>query len=164
MKSQEELHLPEWGALIVLVVSLCATVAIAFWQNQGIEELKTTPHLILEPNIWITVEGAVEHPGRLEIAKGALLKEALAMVGVQPDADTSKLMLAKSVRKNQKVWVPSKKWVVIEVEGMGKVKLPKGTRLNQLPALVDMPEGVERSQFKSRRLLKDCENIILNKG
>jgi hypothetical protein len=161
----DELHLPEWGAILTLIVLLGVTVGVVFLQNSEMEEPRNTqPHAIVDPHIYITIEGAVAHPGRVKVLKVNTLKEALDLAEPQTDADLAQLPLDKKVRKGQKVWVPSKEWIVVEVDGMGSVKLPRGTRFNQLSRFITMPEGIDRTQFKSKRLLKDREKIFLITG
>ena len=159
-----ELQIPEWMAVLTVMVCLGFTVVVVYWQNGAIEELKqTASHPITDPYLSITIEGAVGNPGTIKVKKGSLLQEALQLAEILPDADLSKLKLDKRVRKGQKIWVPSQKWVVLEVEELGKVKVPKGTRFNELPKLITIPEGVDRGWFRSKKVLKDGEKIILKR-
>lgn len=158
----EALKTPEWMAVLGLITTLGVILGIVFWdKDSNFDAKSTTPHAIVDPHVWITIEGGVEHPGKVKVLRGTPLKEALAQVGLLPDADTAKLKLECKVRKGQKVWVPSHNWVFLEIEGVGHVKVPKGSRFNQLPGLITLPEGVVRAQFKSKRLLKDREKIFL---
>jgi|GEM_PF-2190932 len=162
----ETLHFVEWGALLTLLTVLGATLGVVYWQNRSIDEASIAPnqavaHAIVDPYTTINIEGAVGNPGKLKVLKGTSLKEALTQAALLPDADLSKLSLERKVRKGQSVWIPSKEWVFIEVEGLGRVKLPRGTRFCELPRFITLPEGVERSKFKSKRVLKDREKIFL---
>lgn len=58
--------------------------------------------------IIVTVSGAVKNPGVVQIDSGALLAEALQQVGVQADADLSKLDLTRRLRDGDKIVVPAK--------------------------------------------------------
>ena len=58
--------------------------------------------------IVVTVSGAVKNPGAVELSGGAFLAEALQQVGVQADADLSKLDLTRRLRDGDKIVVPAK--------------------------------------------------------
>lgn len=58
--------------------------------------------------IVVTVSGAVKNPGAVQLDSGALLAEALQQVGVQADADLSKLDLTRRLREGDKIVVPAK--------------------------------------------------------
>ncbi|RIK33565.1 MAG: hypothetical protein DCC52_02925 [Chloroflexi bacterium] len=58
--------------------------------------------------ISVTVSGAVNEPGAVQLARGALLAEALQRAGVKPEADLSKLDLTRPLKDGDKIVVPTK--------------------------------------------------------
>ncbi|MCG3142208.1 MAG: ComE operon protein 1 [Anaerolineae bacterium] len=58
--------------------------------------------------ISVTVSGAVNEPGAVQLARGALLAEALQRAGVKPEADLSKLDLTRPLKDGDKIAVPTK--------------------------------------------------------
>lgn len=58
--------------------------------------------------ITVSVSGAVNHPGEVELPSGALLAEALQKAGVKAEADVSKLNLTRPLQDGDKINVPSK--------------------------------------------------------
>ncbi len=57
--------------------------------------------------IHVNVSGAVNAPGAIQLANGALMAEALQRAGVQADADLSKLDLMRPLRDGDKILVPT---------------------------------------------------------
>lgn len=58
--------------------------------------------------ISVTVSGAVNKPGTIELNAGTPLAEALQRAGLKPDADVSKLALTRPLQDGDKIMVPSR--------------------------------------------------------
>lgn len=151
----------EWIA-VVFILFLLLILTLMTFKTTNSEVLEfDPPHYVVEPNIKIALEGAVENPGILEIKRGSTVRDALKLAKPLPEANVSKLKLDAKLRNGQTIKVPSSTQITINVDGLGNFKVPRGTRLKDLPALLDLPETVDRSQFNSKRVLKDNETLFL---
>lgn len=59
--------------------------------------------------IVVSVKGAVTHPGLYHFKEGTKMSEVLEVVGVEEEADLSKLDLNQKVKKGQKLTIRKKK-------------------------------------------------------
>lgn len=62
--------------------------------------------------ISITINGAVQQPGTLQLPADARVADALDKAGIRPDADLSKLVLAKKLQNGDKLTIPSRAPIV----------------------------------------------------
>lgn len=109
LATDPQLRVHEWLAVIVVI---CLTIVLTLMTRISHNPLPATsepPHYIVEQKIEVFVEGAVEHPVRLIVNRGACLEEVLKQAKLLPEADVSRLKLTSKVRRGQHIRVPSKK-------------------------------------------------------
>jgi len=158
--AQETLRVHEWLAISVFVGLLGMLTAINLIQSDSTPVIKTeSPHYVIPPTITLHVEGAVENPGPIQVKRKSTVKEALEQVKLLPDADLSKIKMSSKVRKGQVIKIPSKTMLTVIIEDAGSFQVPRGTRVNELPKILNLPDGIDRSKFRSKRRVKDNEKL-----
>lgn len=158
------LPLHEWLAVAAIMGFMITLTAItAFKDNSAPYATLADPHYITDPNIEICMEGEVEHKGALRVNRGATIREVIDIAKPTPHADLSKLKMASKVRKGQIVKVPKLVVFTIYLEGAvkqpGALKVPKGTRLEDLQTLVAFAPEAKIDVLQKKRRLKDGEII-----
>jgi hypothetical protein len=160
------LKIHEWLA-VMLIIGLLAFLTAISWVNQKYPSTIETgaPHFIASQELDITVQGAVEHPGRHIVKKGTTVREALALVGVLPEADLRRLKLDAKVRRNQVIKVPKMAMITVMLEGAvaqpGPVLVPRGSQLMDLIDKVALQETADVDKLRKKRRLKDGEIIVV---
>lgn len=110
--SQPENNLPvhEWMAIVVIIGLLLGLSIVSLFSEPSANlTSETPPHFIIEQEIEVVVQGAVQNPGVYKLKRGALLKDVIVQAIPLPDADLNKLKANKKVRKGQIINVPKKK-------------------------------------------------------
>jgi DNA uptake protein ComE-like DNA-binding protein len=161
----------EWLAITTIIgfLGMLTTISI----------VRTTPpltpdkehaHLIVNPFIKISIEGAVEHPGSYNFKKGARVKDALAEAKPLPEADLKRINLEAKLRKGQIIHLPKIELLTIYIQGAvdkpGALQVPKGTRLIDLIKTVSFPKNAVLEPLQKKRRLRDNEviHIKIKKG
>jgi hypothetical protein len=110
----------EWLAILFLIVLLAALSIIALIPSDPIANLpKDPPKHIVDQEIEVFIEGAVEKPGSYIAKRGELVKDIVALAVPKDDADLQRLKLDKKLRKGQVIKVQSK---------IKKVKVSKASK------------------------------------
>lgn len=156
-----ELKVHEWLAVVFIVGLLVTLTAISLLSRGPSMPEVEEAHVMVEPTIEVRIEGAVEFPGVLHLKKGTTLGDAIILAKPLPEADLSKIKLEKKMRKPTVLRVPSQTHIDVKIAGMGSLKVTRGTRFNELKRLLANPEQYEKTQFKSKRLLKEGETLYL---
>ena len=159
-----ELPLHEWLAVAAIMgFMVTLTVITAFKDNSAPYASLADPHYITDPNIEICMEGEIEHKGALRVKRGSTIREVIDIAKPTPDADLSKLKMTSKARKGQIVKVPKLVLFTIYLEGAvkqpGALKVPKGTRLEDLQTLVAFAPEAKIEVLQKKRRLKDGEII-----
>lgn len=114
-----KLPVHEWIAVAFAIFLLFLVTAI-IWIKDSTDSSSVdtgTPHYIVDQEIEIKVEGAVEKPGSYKLKRGTTIQEVLALVNPTSEADLTHLKPDKKIRKGQVIKVPQKK-----VEKKGRKK------------------------------------------
>ncbi|MBA3957533.1 MAG: SLBB domain-containing protein [Parachlamydiaceae bacterium] len=165
-QTQEQPRLPthEWITVLVILFLLATLtgVVLASSNSIGTRELGT-PHYIVDREIEVFIEGAVEKPGAYKIERGACVSDLLALASIAPDADTRKLKLDKKLRKGQVIKIPHRPMITVHVEGAvktpGAILVPKGSVVSDLASRLDLLEEADGKSLRRKRRLKDGEVI-----
>jgi protein involved in polysaccharide export with SLBB domain len=158
---KQELKVHEWLAVVFIVGLLGMLTAVTLISRTPAVPVLDQPHYVVDPVVVVRVEGAVERPGAVAVKKGSTVEEAIKQAKALPEADLSKVKLQKKVRKEQVIFVPSATHIEVKIAGVGKMKVTRGTRFNELKRILANAELYEETQFKSKRLLKEGETIYL---
>lgn len=103
------LPIHEWLAILFLIVLLAGLSLLALIPSDPIANLpKDPPKHIVEQEIEVFIEGAVEKPGSYIAKRGDLVKDIVAQAVLKEDADLQRLKLEKKLRKGQVIKVHSK--------------------------------------------------------
>ena len=152
------LFVHEWLSLVFFTGLLLALTAAAVI-NRGHSPVVETgePHFIRDPLVEISVVGEVENPGSKKVPRGCTVEEVLKIARLLPEADVSKLKKLSKVRPGQIIEIPSATHLTIFIEG-NSIKVPRGTRINELPALLKLNKEASHN-LRSKRKLKDGESL-----
>jgi hypothetical protein len=117
-------------------------------------------------DVSVRIEGCVNRPGIYEIPQGATLHYALRKARPKVLADLSGIPVDELVLESRVVTVPQRQEIRVKIHGGvrngGEFVLPAGTRFFELKEILDLEEGVGRLFLKSRRTLKDGEEIFIS--
>lgn len=159
-------HLPvhEWMAVLTILLFLgTLTLCIVFSPKQTAPSSTTPPHFMVDQNIEVIIEGAVEHPGVHTLARGAKISDLLKKAIPLPEADLKTIKTERELRSGQTVKVPQIKSINIQLTGAVHppytVTVPKGTRVQDLLEKVQFKEDADLSKLRRKRLLKQGEVI-----
>lgn len=111
MNVVEEKKLPfhEWLAIFTIVLLLSILTLITLSSSRSTQDCGR-PHYVINPEIPVRIEGAVEKPGKYFVKKGCTVKEILENVPLQSDADLSRVKMDRQIkRKGQVIKIPTKK-------------------------------------------------------
>ena len=104
----KKLLLREWTTASI-VIGLMGSVLLYSWTTslhfRSSSQGAVTP---FPAKIFLTVEGAVEHPGSYSFNPGVTLKEVLAEVRLTKSADRKKIVFNKVFYESQTVTIPQK--------------------------------------------------------
>lgn len=110
--SHEKPQLPvhEWMAIAVLILFLLGLTLLAFFSQQRAFPIpEAPPKELVEQEIEVFVEGAVEHPGHFHVKKGALVKDVLEQAKPTSDANLKRIKPDRKLRKGQVIKIPRKR-------------------------------------------------------
>jgi hypothetical protein len=158
----------EWLALTTIIGLLGMLTAVSFIRTEkpSLVDLES-PFMLVNPEVAVNVEGAVESPGSYRLKKGSLVKEAIALAKLMPDADMRKIKLEAKIRPGKKIHVPKIQMLTIHLQGAveecGSLQVPKGTRLNDLVKIAKFHADASLETLQKKRLLKNNETIYVKK-
>ena len=100
----------EWLAILImsglLIITACSS-HIFFSAASPSDELP--PHYILDQEIEVVIQGAVENPGAYKMPRGATVKDLVAKASPLPNANLTRLKPESKLRAGQKIVIPLRK-------------------------------------------------------
>jgi protein involved in polysaccharide export with SLBB domain len=163
MINSKGLPVHEW-LIICLLIAFIAVLTLTTYLNRKNLPLPTeSPHYLISPEVQIKIEGAVEKPGFYTVLKGTTVRQVLEQAVLLPEADQSRLSLEKKVRDGQRLRVPLQEMITVFIEGAVEssivLKVPKGTRLQDLIEKIRFLPEADQQKLQKKRRLKDREVI-----
>jgi len=125
------MRLGETG-LTTLLLSACAALAVAALLPRALE--RPQPLRVERPDVQVSIEGLVAHPGRYRLSWGARVADLVAAAGgMRSGAARELVALADPLTDGEVVQVPS----VAAADGEPRVRLNSATRdeLTRLPGI-----------------------------
>lgn len=162
-----KLPVHEWMAVVVILMLISGlSVLVIISGNSENTPAVSSPHYIVEQEIEISVEGAVEKSGTFHVNRGTTVSQVLQLAVPTSEADLRSIKQDKKVRKRQVIKVPRLIIITVRLEGAveapGPITFPKGTRLNELINKVKFKQGANIEKLRKKRLLKDGEIITVS--
>ena len=99
-------------------------------------------------------------PGLYEVEAGTRLEEVLSQARPKRFADLSPHDPESRILASCQIQIKPLTELIIQVEGVGEVRVPPGTRICDLKKILSLHSAA----LKSRRLLKQGEKIQLDKN
>jgi DNA uptake protein ComE-like DNA-binding protein len=155
----------EWLAIVILVgLILMLTFISRSVSDVPMPASRTLPSIALN-EIDITIDGAVENPGKYTVKKGATLQEILDQAKLVPTANLKHINVNRKFRKGQNVHIPSLEMITVYLQGAvnkpGAYDFPKGTRWVDLKDKLLFTENAELSFLDKKKKLKANEVITI---
>lgn len=161
-QNKPRLFIYEWAA-ILCILGFFAMICTLTQGSYRLAGQMSPDNEIHQETISIKIEGAVENPGIFFVSRKSTVEEALRLAKPTQFADLKKIVPGAAVKSGQRIKVPSIPLITVhikgEVDSAGFHQMRKGTRLCDLPALLQFPESVDLSKFKKKRALKNGEVI-----
>ena len=110
---ERKLRFVWWFVLIGLLVIAIWRLFLPHGSNAYLQKTESSREIV------VYVAGAVEAPGLVRLAPEARLDDALAKVRLLPEADLDNLNLAEKLKDGQKITIPSKPPLALEVKAGG---------------------------------------------
>lgn len=110
MISQKQPALPvhEWLAIISILTILAIFTCCALLGPINISSVEDKPHHLVEMQIEVTIEGAVEKPGTYQLERHATLKDLLTLAIPKKEAQLGRLKLTRKLSDGQIVRIQAK--------------------------------------------------------
>lgn len=108
---QQKPRLPvhEWLAVLcIFCLLVMLTLLSRLTTYETLPDELDDPHYVVDPNIEIFIEGAVEIPGRYHVKKGMTVEEVLALAKPQPDADLRRIKLDSKILRRRTIKIRKK--------------------------------------------------------
>lgn len=116
----------EWLAVAIFIgIMLTLTAATQIFVQSVPSDFERS-HDLIDPTITVFVEGAVKEGARLEMKRGALIKDVLEQVELAPEADLKGIKLNSKVRDGQVIKVPKSKAKSRKLKKSSKEKQERG--------------------------------------
>lgn len=113
----------------------------------------------------LIIKGAVANPGIFHMQSEIKLEDLLALAEVFPEADLHRFNLKSIVKKTRVIHIPLKKTINIHLKGAVKseqtIKLPKGSKLENLVEFIELPPEADLKALKRKRRLKEGEVVYI---
>jgi SLBB domain len=159
------LYAYEWISVAFICTFVTLLIFITIFNGSSNAALDPIPHYIIEQEIIVKVEGAVQNPGFYQMRKGNKIKDILQKVTLSPEADLRKVKTEMKLRNGQIVKIPHKSMFTIflkgAVESPGPLLVEKETKLEDLMHLIRFQDQANLSKLKRKRRLKDKEIIYI---
>lgn len=163
--ARPHLSVHEWMAVVAIIIflgTLTICIVLAPQQETG-QVMMAEPHFIADQKVEVIIQGAVEHPGVYTLTRGMLVSDLLEQAIPLAEADVKRVKLDKKLRTGQVIKVPEIKMITIQLTGAVQpphsLRVPKGTRVQDLLEKVKFQEEADLSKLRKKRLLKDGEII-----
>lgn len=157
----------EWLAVIAIMGFLIMLTALSMLGSGDLEDLDLgAPHHLKPQFFEVLIQGAVTKPGSYQVPVEARIKEIVALAEPSPEADLKGIKATSKVRNGQVINVPAKEMIEIKVSGAVKgkaqtVKIPRGTRLNELEAYVAFDGKADIAKLDRKRYLRNGEEVVV---
>lgn len=158
----------EWmaiAAILSVMLVLTAFVAVKH-RSAASSSLSVTPSYV-KNRVEATVKGAVAHPGVYSLPKETTLRELLAVAELTAEADVRRFNLDKVVQQGRAIHIVSRPMITVHVMGAvqssGEIRVPQGTRVEELVARVSLNEDADARVLKKKRKIKDGEVVNIPK-
>ncbi len=159
--NQKTAHLKvhEWLA-VALLIGIIGTLAIISAKGNAHTKPNFTAY---NKGVEILVKGAVAYPGMYRLPSEVTMQELLAIVHVQPEADLRRLSMERLVKQGRVVNIPERSMITVHLQGAvktpGPLRVPKGSRMEELLALPIFSENANTQGLRKKRKLKADEII-----
>lgn len=113
----------------------------------------------------VLVKGAVEHPGVYHLSSDMQMKDLLAIAGVKNTADLKRYSEDSWIKKGRVVNVLTQQMISVHLQGAVKgpstLKLPKGSKVNDILNVIQLDEDADIEILQKKRLIKDNETFLI---
>lgn len=164
--SPSHLAAAEWLAVIVIMGFLTMLTVISLLAPSDADDLALgMPHHLKPQYYEVLIQGAVASPGSYQVPTDARVKDVVALADPLPEANIQALKATSKVRNGQVINVPIKEMLQIKISGAvaagqsAKVKVPRGTRLNELGKYIAYDEEADIAKMDRKRYLRNSEEI-----
>jgi hypothetical protein len=156
----------EWLAVIVIIGCFATLTCLSLIFDKSIpDNTSSIPHYLKPQYIEVLVQGAVELPGSYKMSSSAKLKELIALANPIPEADLRHLKLEGKLRNGQVVKIQTRQHIDVYVSGAvenpGKLRVPQGTKLNELGNYAQLSTHADTNKINRKRILKSEEVIVV---
>jgi protein involved in polysaccharide export with SLBB domain len=164
--NEPKLPVHEWLAVVVVIILMVMISSVVIFSDHDSSSIETgPPHHVMNPEIDVTVEGAVSNPGTFKLKRDAKLQDALDMAKPIATADLSKIKPNKKLRPGQAIKIAEVKMITVYVKGKVEepltIHLTKGARLRDIIEHVKFNDDVDVNKYQKMRYLKDRETIVI---
>lgn len=167
MNYPASLETHEWMAVMAIIVVMLTLTVFAAFKNRGYNALPFSHTSAYTQNrVEATLKGAVVHPGTYSLPKTMTLKELLEIAELTEDADVRRFNLQRTVQQGRAIHVPSRPMITVHINGAVapvSLKVPQGTRVEELIDLVVLDDDADARVLKKKRKIKDGEAIHISK-
>lgn len=159
------LKVHEWLAITIVIAMLASLALITKVNGSRVaSQLQSNP-IKTHHDFDILVKGAVDFPGIYHLHSEMQMKDILVLAGVKEGADLRRYNMEAWVKKGRVVHVPNRQFITVFVEGAVNgpttIKLPKGSKVNELLNVVALTDDADVETLQKKRLLKDNEVISI---
>ena len=159
----------EW----IIITLFCAILLMLTGMALARQTTKPSVHQfelfeeVPKEKVLVYIKGAVKYDGQYELPNGSIMQDLLSEAEALPNADLSKVKLKSRLKDNQKITIPKKVWITIQIEGAieksGSYKVLSGTRCQELVETIEFPEEADLNSLKKKRhYLKDGELVYVS--
>ena len=164
--SISSLKVHEWLAIAVVIGIIGGLACLTSFYARGEASNASSESLThYQQGFDVLVKGAVNHPGIYHIRSEIKLQELLTLAGVALNADLRRFNLETILKKGRVLTVPVRAMINVHLKGAVKqdqtITLPKGSKLEDLIALVNFASNANVNALKKKRRLKSEEVIIV---
>ncbi len=158
-----QLHIREWIIVALFLGLLLGISAFALAKNCWNCQPPKVPH----EKISVKVTGAVAKPGTYTVSKQGGVSALLSLAEPLPNAILTEKIKIQKQGSDSILHIPCEEYTLVELVGAvckeGEYKLPKKTRICDLPKFVEFSPDVDPSFLKRKRLLKEGELLNIPK-
>ncbi|HSX12974.1 MAG TPA: hypothetical protein VLE96_00925 [Chlamydiales bacterium] len=149
----------EWIFVISILLVMLSIVIVAKINAKRTASALAAHPLPTHELCKVEIEGEVSKPGTYLVMPGTTVKKIIKKSLPTPFADLKKINPEQRIEQSMKITIDSLSEIMITIGGK-QIFVPAGTKVCQLKKYIDTGD---HKIFKSRRLLKDQEVILLEK-
>jgi hypothetical protein len=150
----------EWIAVSLLIVSLIVITFLTQGDHTALQVLPRTP-----ATHDVVVRGAVAHEGIYRVSTDMSLRELLALVEPNSQADLRRYKLDNPLRKGRIINIRTRKVIRVYVSGAvlepKEIELYSGARYSDLKGKVALHKNANKTILDRRGLLKDQQKVVI---